>query len=401
METGGPRRFLLPDAWAAAEVALAEISPTSPRIEIAGELRRQIETVSEVTLVAEIRDGEAPREERRSHTSGIPVRVIWRSRETFDACWLYESSSPEHRESLSRRASAKGYAFGATGFTLDGQSVPADEKGIYRAIGFEPIHPLLRESAVETAPSTPHLIGPESVRGVFHIHTTHSDGRSSLDEIAREAVRLGYAWIGISDHSHSAPIANGLSPGRLRSQMLAIEELRARYPGLLILHGIESDILPDGSLDYDGDLLAELDFVIVSLHGRFEVGRDEMTRRIERALSHPATTIWGHPTARLLPNPSPYEIDLEHLLAVCAHEEVAVEFNSHPMRLDLDWRSIPAARAMGVKIAIDPDAHDAAGLAHSRLLVGTAAKGGLTPSEILNSLDADGITAWLKNRRKL
>lgn len=395
-----PTRFLLPDAWAAAEAALAEISPRSPRIEIAGELRRQLETVSEVTLLAEARDGEAPSDDRLKSSSGIPVRILWRSRETFDACWLYESSSPEHRQSLARRAANRGYSFDEGGLRLEGQTVPTDEKGIYRAIGLEPIHPLLRESTAESASSTPHLIGPESVRGVFHIHTADSDGRSTLEEIAVEAERLGYSWIGISDHSQSARIANGLTPERLRAQRRRIDSIRARHPALRILQGVESDILPDGSLDYDDDLLAELDFVIVSLHTRFEMDRETMTRRIERALCHPATTHWGHPTARLLPDPAPYEIDLDHLLAVCASEGVAVEFNAHPVRLDLDWRSIPTARAMRARIAIDPDAHEAAELANARLMVGTAAKGGLQPADILNSLDADGIVAWLKNRRR-
>ncbi len=396
----GARRYLLPDAWAAAEAALVEISTRSPRIEIAGELRRQLETVSEVTLLAEVADGELPRDEVRPSASGIPVRILWRGRESFDGCWLYESASREHRESLARRAAARGYGFDPMGLRLEGRPVPTDEKGLYRALGLEPIHPLLRETAVEEATATCHLIGPESIRGVFHIHTTDTDGRSDLDEIACEAERLGYSWIGISDHSQSAPIANGLTPERLLAQRDAVEAARTRHPGLRILHGVESDIRPDGTLDYDDDLLGMLDFVIVSVHGEFEMGREAMTRRVERALSHPATTHWGHPTARLLPGKAPYEIDIERLLAVCARERVAVEFNAHPMRLDLDWRTIPVARAMGVAVSIDPDAHDASSLAYARLMVGTAAKGGLTPAEILNSLDADGIRAWLTTRRR-
>ncbi len=267
-------------------------------------------------------------------------------------------------------------------------------------LGLEPVHPLLREGPAGLAPHPATIAGPESIRGIFHVHTTDSDGTATLSQMVAEAERMGYAWIGISDHSKAASYANGLTPERLRAQRRAIDELQKQHARIRIFHGTESDILGDGSLDYDDEVLRELDFVVASIHSRMRMSRDAMTARIERALRHPATTHWGHPTGRLLLERDPYDCDIDHLLRVCAEEGVSVEFNAHPQRLDLDWRWIPRAIELGVKLSVDPDAHSPAGLADARLTVGTAAKGGASAGDLLNSLSVDGIGGWLRARRE-
>jgi DNA polymerase (family X) len=398
-----PRPFdaaLLPEGWAAAEETFEALGASVSRVEIAGELRRQCETIREVVILALAGPGEAPRDQAIRSRSGIPIRILHRPPEIFEACWLWESCSEDHRASLQARARERGFTIDATGFRRDMTPLPLTEGWIYRNLGFEPIHPLLREGPAESCDHAANLAGPESVRGVFHVHTTASDGRGTLEEMVVEAHRLGYLWIGISDHSQRADYAGGLKAGRLREQADAIRALQGTHPDIRILHGVESDIHPDGSLDYPDEVLAGLDFVIVSIHDDYELSRDAMTARIARALEHPATAIWAHPSGRLLPGPPLYEMDTELLLQACARNGVAVEFNASPFRLDLDWRWIPRARALGVPVAVDPDAHTPAALAFPRQMIGNAAKGGLTPADMLNNRNAEEIVAWLTQRRR-
>jgi DNA polymerase (family X) len=387
-------RFLIRDAWEAAQEIIE--SRKWPRIEIAGELRRQLEILREVVFIVEGPFGET----KEAAKIGIPLRILFRPAEIFDACWLWESASEEHRTTLAARAVERGMTLDAGGLRRGGTVLRLDEAAIYRAVGLDPFHPLLREGpAGENGYSGP-LIGPESIHGVFHVHTTESDGAATVEEMVREAERLGYKWIGVSDHSRSAFYANGLSTERLLSQAEAIRTIERHHPGIRVFHGIESDILPDGSLDYPDSILESLDFVIVSIHSAMRMPAETMTARIERALRHPATTHWGHPSGRLLLAREPYECDFERLIEVSAECGVSIEFNASHHRLDLDWRRIPTARALGVPISVNPDAHSAEGLADARVSVGTAAKGGLTPSDVLNSMGAEEIEKWLVKRRR-
>lgn len=394
-------RFLLPAAWRAADERIAHHARPRRRLEVAGELRRQLEMVTEVTLVLEAEPGAAPIEDREQATNGVPCRVLSRSPVAFEACWLYESCSEEHRAALVRGAAERGLRFETSGIRReDGTVLPLQEAEIYAMLGLPAIHPLLREAPPHAGPYPAELVGPETVHGIFHVHTLDSDGSASVEAMVAEAEHLGYRWIGIADHSQTPVYANGLSPERLRAQGEAVRALRATHPGIRIFHGTESDILPDGSLDYDDALLDELDFVVASVHAQFSVDRDAMTRRIERALRHPATTHWGHPTGRLLVGRAAYDCDIDYLLRVCAEEEVAVEFNAHPQRLDLDWRWIGRAIELGVKVCSNPDAHAPEGLSDARTMIGTAAKGGLTPEGLLNALGPEEITTWLETRRR-
>lgn len=391
--------FLVTAGWKAAAEILATGDFQERRIEIAGTMRRQLETLSEVLLISETAASQPASDKELKASVGVPVRILYRPAEIFEAAWLWESCSEEHRASLQSAAETRGLQFDEDGLRKGNEILSLDEDGIYKALGFEPVHPLLREGDAAHAQHPAALAGPESIRGVFHAHTTDSDGVASVEEMVREAERLGYLWIGISDHSQAAFYANGLSPDRLRAQRETIAEVQNSHPGIRILHGIESDILTDGSLDYKDDELAELDFVIASIHSQMRQDGATMTKRIERALRHPATTHWGHPTGRLLLGREGYACDVDHLLNVCAEEGVSVEFNANPHRLDLDWRWIGRARELGVPVSVNPDAHSPAGLSDARLTVGTAAKGGLTPDEVLNNKSGVEISEWLQNRK--
>jgi len=277
------------------------------------------------------------------------------------------------------------------------------EADIYAALGMDEIPPELREDTGEIdaaqAHRLPALIDEKMIRGVFHVHTTESDGRDTLEAMVRAAEALGYGYVGISDHSRSAHYANGLSIERVAAQHAAIDQLQRRHPGIVIFKGIESDILADGSLDYPDEVLARFDFVIASIHSRFGMSEREMTDRIVRAISHPAVTILGHPTGRLLLSRDGYHLDMGAVLDTAARYGVAVELNANPHRLDLDWRVCKDARDRGVKISINPDAHSADGLADTRLGVGIGRKGWLTRDDLFNAQGADEMRQTLAARR--
>jgi DNA polymerase (family 10) len=215
-----------------------------------------------------------------------------------------------------------------------------------------------------------------------------------------EACRAeGYEYVGITDHSRTAAYAGGLSPDRIRAQWAEIDDINRTVAGIRVLKGIESDILADGNLDYPDDLLAGFDFVIGSVHSRFNLSEAEMTARVCRAIASPYLTILGHPTGRLLLSRDAYRIDLDQVFAAAAKHGVAIEINADPHRLDLDWRVLARARAMGVMIAIGADAHNVTGLANMSYGIGIARKGGLGPDAVLNCRSAAEFLAFAQARR--
>jgi DNA polymerase (family X) len=245
----------------------------------------------------------------------------------------------------------------------------------------------------------PRLIRIEDIQGIFHTHTVYSDGSASVETMVREASALGYAYIGISDHSQSAFYARGLKEDRVRRQHLELDEAAGRNPGIRIFKGIESDILSDGSLDYPPEILATFDFVIASIHSRFQMDEAEMTRRIVRAVENPATTILGHPTGRLLLSRASYAVNLDAVFDAAAASDVSIEINANPHRLDLDWRVCRRAKEKGVRFCINPDAHSVEGLRHVRFGVGVARKGWLSSGDIINTMTANDMTAYLERRK--
>jgi DNA polymerase (family X) len=245
----------------------------------------------------------------------------------------------------------------------------------------------------------PELINLGDIKGVIHTHTTWSDGLHSTREMAEAAQRLGYQYIGISDHSKAAFYANGLKEDRVLAQWQEIDQLNAEFFNFKILKSIESDILNDGSLDYPDDILRGFDFVIASVHSNLKMAEDKATARLIKAIENPFTTILGHPTGRLLLSREGYPIDHRKVIDACAANRVAIEMNANPYRLDLDWTWIPYAREKGVLISINPDAHSVTGINDILYGVLAARKGGLDTEGCLNALGLDGFYDFLNQKR--
>lgn len=342
---------------------------------------------------------------------GIPVDLRVVTEAQFPAALVYFTGSRDHNIDLRGRAQRLGYKLNEYGLFPEkngetaAASVPlADEADLYKKLGLAWIPPELREAAgeIEAAENgtLPHLIETSDMIGVLHCHTHYSDGQLSVEELAEACRRRGYAYLAICDHSQSAAYASGLHPDALRRQWSEIDAANRKLKGFHIFKGIESDILADGSLDYDDALLAEFDLVVASIHSRMSMDREAMTRRIVRALEHPATAILGHPTGRLLLKREPYELDLDEIFRVAARNNVLIEINAHPARLDLDWRFIRQAKAAGCKFAINPDAHSDPDLDYIPVGVGVARKGWLEKGDVINTRSAKEFKAWLDRRKK-
>jgi DNA polymerase (family X) len=278
-----------------------------------------------------------------------------------------------------------------------------DEAELYRALGLDLVPPELRENCGEFEAAAngklPRLIEPENLRGTFHCHTSASDGRNSLEEMAAAAQELGLQYLGIADHSRSSIQAGGLDAKRLRAQVAAIKKLNKSFDGFRLFAGVECDILRDGSLDFDDEILSELDYVVASVHSAFQLPEAEMTERIIRAVRHPLVTFLAHPTGRLLLRRPAYAVDIPAILDAAAESGTWIEINAAPKRLDLDWRWWPLAKSKGVKCVINPDAHGVEKLQELWFGVGVARKGWLTKSDVVNTLPLGKIEAALLRKR--
>ena len=278
-----------------------------------------------------------------------------------------------------------------------------DEIEFYRALDLDFIPPELRENSGEIDAAEdkrlPRLLEPENLRGTFHCHTSASDGRNSLEEMARAAQELGLEYLGIADHSRSSIQAGGLDHARLRTQVAMIRALNKTFDGFRLFTGVECDILRDGSLDFDDETLSELDYVVASVHSAFQLPEAEMTKRVIKAISNPFVTILGHPTGRLLLKREGYSIDIPAVIEAAAETGTWIEINAAPKRLDLDWRWWPLAKEKGVKAVINPDAHGVEKLQELWFGVGVARKGWLTKSDVMNCLPLGKIEPELGRKR--
>ncbi|HZC67863.1 MAG TPA: PHP domain-containing protein, partial [Nitrospirales bacterium] len=245
----------------------------------------------------------------------------------------------------------------------------------------------------------PVLLEPGRIQGVFHTHTIYSDGSATLEQMVEATRSLGYRYIGISDHSQSAFYANGLKEDRIRAQHAEIAAVQKKFPDVRIFKGIEADILVDGAMDYPYEVLATFDFVIASVHSRFNLSEEEQTRRICRALANPYVTMLGHSTGRLLLSRDGYRVDMKQVLDAAAAHGKIVEINANPHRLDLDWRLCGYAKEKGVKFSINPDAHSTEGLADVPFGVNVARKGGVTAEDVVNTLPVEKMTVSLQSIR--
>ena len=270
-------------------------------------------------------------------------------------------------------------------------------------MGLRYIPPELREGLGEIeaaeAGELPRLVELRDLRGAFHNHTTASDGRSTLAEMAAAAAALGWEYLGIADHSKSSFQANGLHEERLAAQVAEIRAHNAaKSPALRLFAGTECDILPDGRLDFDDATLATLDYVVASVHSAFAQDEAVMTARIIRALEHPRVTMLGHLTGRLLLRREPYRVNAGKVIDAAIANGVIIELNASPMRLDMDWRHWRKAAERGLVCSINPDAHDTAGLAYVRAGINAARKGWLTPASILNTRPLAEVAARLAGK---
>jgi DNA polymerase (family 10) len=368
-------------------------------LQIAGDFRRGNEIVSDLALVAEKPGSKTS----RLKFGELAVHVTKGSR--FGAALLFATGSEAHLAQLQKLAAKKGFELAPDGLYRDGKlNVARTEKEIYQALGLDFIEPELREGRGEIRLSQqkrlPSLVQSSDIVGILHAHTTASDGVNTLRQMAEAARKRGYAYFGVADHSKSAHYAGGLSAEEVAEQHTAIDELNRDFEdGFQIFKGIESDILPDGSLDYPGEILRTFDFVVASVHGQFRKDRETQTDRILRAVADPHTTILGHMTGRQLLRRPGYEVDIERILRACAEFGVAVEINANPWRLDLDWRWHQKALELGCMFSINPDAHSAAEIDLVKWGVTIARKGGVPAERVINTLDLPSFRSHLEARK--
>jgi len=303
----------------------------------------------------------------------------------FEKKWFLGTGSAAHFEAL--------------GVTAQTQLTGNSEIEIYRNLGFPYILPERREGIGELVAGDEPLIEFTDLKGILHNHTSYSDGLHSLREMAEHAKKLGYEYLGICDHSRSAGYAQGLSNGRVLQQMQEIDLLNAELVPFRIFKGIESDILSDGSLDFEPDMLDRFDFVVASVHSTLNMTEEKAMQRLIKAIENPYTRILGHPTGRLLLVRKGYPVNHRYLIDACAANDVSIELNAHPFRLDIDWTHIPYAMGKGVLISINPDAHEKEG--YHDMYYGTLAarKGGLTRNMTLNAKSLKEFEAWLSLKR--
>jgi DNA polymerase (family 10) len=268
------------------------------------------------------------------------------------------------------------------------------------------VPPELREGRGEVSAAAagriPSLVEVGDIRGVLHCHSTYSDGTTPIAELAAAARARGWRYLGVSDHSESAFYAGGLKRDGVLRQHDEIDAVNAAMggDGFRVLKGIEADILADGRVDYDEELLGRFDYVIGSVHSRFGMEEREMTERVLRALDDPHLTVLGHPTGRLLLTREPYAIDMEAVIEKAAEVGASIELNADPHRLDLDWRLCRSAKERGVAIEIGPDAHSVPGLDNVEIGVGVARKGWLEAGDVLNARTAEEVVAFAAARRE-
>ncbi len=416
-----------PAAAIEAHMLLANVvkHPDVTHAEVAGSIRRHNELVADLDIVAECSKdpvkvaasfGRSPgvREAKpKADPGSVHIRFVdgthldmhCVSKADYPVALWCATGSTAHVEEMNVLARSRGFEISGNSLIgKDGKRIKlADEESFFKALDVEFIPPELREGMGEIDAAArrelPNLVVYDDIRGALHCHTQYSDGMASIEEMARAAQKRGWEYIGISDHSESAFYAGGLKRDKLQLQLDEIDELNGGMSGFRILKGIEADILADGRVDYDAEILERFDYVIGSIHSRFSMDEDAMTKRVLTALDDPHLTILAHPTGRLLLTREPYAIDIEAVLEKALAVGVAVELNCDPHRLDLDWRYCRQAKELGVTIEIGPDAHSTAALDNVHFGIGFARKAWLEAGEILNTRSADDVIAFARKRR--
>lgn len=394
------------------------------RCSLAGSLRRHRETIGDVDFLVSAKPKDAPgiiedftslpgilnvsaKGETKASVilqGGVQADLRVVTDDQFAFALNYFTGSKEHNIAMRARAlRLKSLSLNEYGFSPAaekeksakelGSSVKCKtEEDIYRALALDYVPPELREDmgeieAAETG-KLPRLVELENLRGTFHNHSTWSDGTETIETMARAAQDLGLDYFGIADHSKSEYQAHGLDEKRVRQQAEEVKRLNEKFAkeGFRIFFGIECDILADGVLDFDDKTLALFDYVVASVHQGFTSDADRMTKRICKALEHPAVTMLGHPTGRLLLEREAYAVNMPEVIATAAKHKKIIEINAHPYRLDMDWRWWKHAKELGVKCSINPDAHSIPDLQYLAIGIGIARKGWLEKADVVNCL---------------
>jgi DNA polymerase (family 10) len=321
---------------------------------------------------------------------------------SFGAALQYFTGNVDHNVRLRQLAISKGWKLSEYGiFDKKGRQIAGrSEEEVYRKLGLQFVPPELRENQGEVDAALkhklPNLIGYDALKGDLHVHTKWSDGNASTEAMVRAAQQLGYSYIAITDHSKSQRIARGLSEKKMRQHIDEIRKLQKKFPKIRLLIGSEVDILPDGKLDYPDSLLKEMDVVVGSVHSRFKSTKEEMTRRILKAMDSPYLKVLGHPTGRLISRREPYQVELADVFEKAAEQGIALEINSSPDRLDLRDTHILQAKGIGCTFAVSTDAHAVEHLENASYGIAQARRGWLTASDVINAQPLAKVEKWLK-----
>lgn len=419
------RRFLRSVAVSYAE-ALVEYLRQLPgvrRVTVAGSYRRGKETVGDLDILA-IADKKSPIMDRfvaydevaevLSHgttrssvilRSGIQVDVRVVPERSYGAALHYFTGSKPHNIAIRRLGQKAGLKINEYGvFRKDRYIGGRNEEDVFGAVGLPYIEPELREERGEIEAARegrlPKLVTLGDIKGDLHMHSTATDGRNTIEEMALAARKRGYRYIAITDHSRRLTVARGLDARRLRQQMQEIDRVNEHLSGITILKGIEVDILEDGTLDLPDDVLRDLDLVIAAVHSHFNLSRDKQTERIMKALDHPSVCVLAHPSGRLLLSREGYDVDMERILEHAAARGTFMELNAHPERLDLNDVYCQKARELGVKIVIGTDAHAVNDLEFMKYGISQARRGWLEATDIVNTRSLDQLRKLLKKVKR-
>ena len=410
-------------------------APGAKRVEVAGSFRRRRETIGDVDLLAQCEGDGTPvvehflafegaaRAEAAGPTKGsivlgsglqVDLRVV--PARSFGAALVYFTGSKDHNVAIRTRAVRDGLRVNEWGVFRVPEGTDPDElekeegerlagrteESVYEALGMACVPPELRENRGEVEASIdgalPRLVELGDLRGDLQMHSTWSDGKVSIEEMARACMDLGYEYFAITDHSQAMAMLEGLDAKKARGQWKEIDRVRERVPEIEILRSAEVDILKDGALDLPDDILEELDIVVISVHSFMDQDKKTMTDRVLRAMSHPAVDILAHPTGRQLNKREPFALDVEAVLEAAAELSVAVELNANPRRLDLSDAHVHRARELGVPVVISTDAHSPVGLSDMRFGVDQARRAWLEPKDVLNTRSAKQFRKWLARK---
>lgn len=422
-------RHLLSTALEAATEIVQRLKglPQVRQCEIAGSVRRRKETIGDIDIVVTaaekdrsavmesfVKLGESIVAQGDTKSSIVlkaglncDLRIV--SDAEFPFAMNYFTGSKEHNVEVRSLARKKGWSLNEYGFSPveegSKKKAPAckDEAELYKFLGLDYIPPELRENMGEFDAARegrlPTLIEESDLLGTFHCHTDYSDGANTLEEMSEAVRKKGWKYWGVADHSRAAAYAGGMTPQKAKQQLEAIDALNRKLSGVRIFKGVEVDIMANGSLDYPDSLLARYDYVVASIHGKFNMTEEEATKRIIKALKNKHVTMLGHPTGRVLLSRDGYPVNMAQVIQAAADYGKAIEINSHPYRLDLDWRLVRLAREKKVLIAINPDAHNIHGLNDVRFGIGVARKGWLGKGEVLNTWPEAKVEAFFGGRR--